>query len=189
MNRIEKFTRIITIPAIVSGLTVLVLYLFANNAMSTSDFIVSEVCLMLIPAMAYPIRELFHLGKDRREGQRSTAMVFSVVSYIGGFIWALAANASPITKVLFSSYVISVVMLIILNKLARFKASGHACSTTAPTVILAWQINAYMLIPCALLIVAVYRSSINLKQHTLPQLLTGSAVSVVASVLSILMFA
>ena len=51
MNRIEKFTRIITIPAIVSGLTVLVLYLFADNAMSTADFIVSEVCLLLIAAV------------------------------------------------------------------------------------------------------------------------------------------
>lgn len=189
MNRIEKFTRVITIPAIVSGLTVLVLYLFADNAMSTVDFIVSEVCLMLIPALAYPIREIFHIGKDRREGQRSTAMVFSAVSYVGGSVWALAANASSITKVLFSSHVISVAVLLILNKLVRFKASGHACSTTAPTVILAWQLNAYLLIPCVLLISAVYRSSIKLKQHTLPQLLAGSAVSVCAAILSILVFA
>ncbi len=189
MNRIEKFTRIITIPAIVSGLTVLVLYLFVDNAMSTADFIVSEVCLLLIPALAYPIREIFHIGKDRREGQRSTAMVFSAASYVGGLIWALITNSSPVTKVLFFSYVISVAVLIILNKLIRFKASGHACSTTAPTVILAWQLNAYMLIPCALLISAVYRSSIKLKQHTLPQLLTGSAISVCAGFLGILVFA
>ena len=79
-------------------------------------------------------------------------------------------------------------MLLLLNKVFHFKASGHACSTTAPTVLLAWQLSPWVLIPCAALIAAVYVSSIRLGRHTLPQLAAGSATSVAASLASILIF-
>ena len=42
--------------------------------------------------------------------------------------------------------------------------------------------------PSVLLIVAVYRSSLKLSRHTLPQLLTGSAVSLLACGISTLFY-
>jgi len=187
-NLAERIIRIATLPPIVTGLTVLLLYFFAADKMPTADFIVSEICLLLIPVLSYPIREIFRIGKERREGQRNTALVFSAIGYTIGFIWAMAADSSMLTKVFFSSYLFSVIVLLIINKAVKFKASGHACSTTAPTVFLVWQLNAWFIIPCAALIAAVYQSSLKLKRHTLPQLIAGSAISVVASVFSILTF-
>ena len=46
----------------------------------------------------------------------------------------------------------------------------------------------HTLCPSALLIAAVYRSSLRLSRHTLPQLLTGSAVSLLACGISILLY-
>ena len=42
-----------------------------------------------------------------------------------------------------------------------------------------------LILPSALLIAAVYRSSLKLKRHTLPQLLIGSVVSLLACGISI----
>ena len=42
--------------------------------------------------------------------------------------------------------------------------------------------------PSVLLIAAVYRSSLKLSRHTLPQLLAGSAVSLLACVISIVVY-
>jgi len=186
MKIIEKLIRIITIPPLITGVTVLILY--EVGSMTMLEFIIAEFCLLVFPALAYPFREVFKIGKDRRSGQRSTAMVFSCISYLYGFAWALLNNAGMVTKVLFTSYIISVIALLIANKVFKFKASGHACSTTAPIVLLTWQVSTYYIIPCLLIITAVYYSSIKLKQHTLTQLFVGSLFSVIASVISIMIF-
>ena len=44
------------------------------------------------------------------------------------------------------------------------------------------------IIPSLLLIAAVYRSSLKLSRHTLPQLLIGSSISLLACGLSILVY-
>ena len=68
------------------------------------------------------------------------------------------------------------------------RASGHACSTTAPAFLLTWKLHPLFVIPSVLLIAAVYRSSLKLSRHTLPQLLAGSAVSLLACVISIVVY-
>lgn len=72
----------------------------------------------------------------------------------------------------------------------RFKlhASGHACSTTAPAFLLTWKLHPLFIIPSVLLIAAVYRSSLKLSRHTPPQLLIGSAVSLLACGISLLIY-
>jgi hypothetical protein len=37
------------------------------------ELLLCKLFLLLIPMAAYPIREIFRIGKDRRKGQRSTA--------------------------------------------------------------------------------------------------------------------
>ncbi|MEA5026991.1 hypothetical protein SDC9_144637 [bioreactor metagenome] len=186
MERIEKITRVLTMPPLVTGLTVLLLY--EVQALNMMEFIMAEGCLLFFPALAYPFREIFHIGKDRRSGQRTTAMIFSCFSYSYGFIWSLTSNAGMVCKVLFTSYILSVIALLIANKLCHFKASGHACSTTAPMVLLSWQVSPYLVLPSLGLVLAVYYSSIKLKQHTLGQLIAGSAFSILAGLISILLF-
>ena len=65
-------------------------------------------------------------------------------------------------------------------------ASSHACSTTAPVFLLPWKLHPLFMIPSVLLIAAVYRSSLKLSRHTLPQLLIGLAVSLFSCGISLL---
>ena len=64
--------RILTLPPIVIGITVLLMYAPAK-LMTLRELLLCELFLLLIPMAAYPIREIFRIGKDRRKGQRSTA--------------------------------------------------------------------------------------------------------------------
>ena len=95
---------------------------------------------------------------------------------------------SWLVHVLFLSYVISIAALLLLNVGFGLRASGHACITTAPAFLLTWKLHPLFAIPSVLLIAAVYRSSLKLSRHSLPQLLAGSAVSLLACVISIMVY-
>lgn len=80
--------RILTLPPIVIGVTLLLMYAL-EGFLTLRELLVCELFLLLIPIAAYPLREILHIGKDRRKGQRSTALVCSAVGYIAGFLWSL----------------------------------------------------------------------------------------------------
>ncbi len=179
--------RVLTLPPIVTGLTLVLMYAPAG-LLTLRELLLCEVFLLLVPLAAYPLREIFHIGRKRREGQRSTALVLSAAGYACGFIWSLLVPCSWLVHILFLSYVVSVAALLALNAGLGLRASGHACSTTAPVFLLTWKLHPLFIIPSLLLIAAVYRSSLKLSRHTLPQLLIGSSISLLACGLSILVY-
>ena len=179
--------RVLTLPPIVTGLTLVLMYAPAG-LLTLRELLLCEVFLRLVPLAAYPLREIFHIGRNRREGQRSTALVLSAAGYACGFIWSLLVPCSWLVHILFLSYVVSVAALLALNAGLGLRASGHACSTTAPVFLLTWKLHPLFIIPSLLLIATVYRSSLKLSRHTLPQLLIGSSISLLACGLSILVY-
>ena len=179
--------RILTLTPIIIGITLLLMYVPAE-LLTLRELLLCELFLLLIPMAAYPIREIFHIGKDRRKGQRSTALVCSAIGYLCGFLWSILTPCSWLVHILFLSYVISIAALLILNTVFKLHASGHACSTTAPAFLLTWKLHPLFIIPSVLLIAAVYRSSLKLSRHTPPQLLIGSAVSLLACGISLLIY-
>lgn len=86
--------RILTLPPIVIGVTLLLMYAL-EGFLTLRELLVCELFLLLIPIAAYPLREILHIGKDRRKGQRATALVCSAVGYIAGFLWSLLAPSCP----------------------------------------------------------------------------------------------
>lgn len=179
--------RVLTLPPIVTGLTLVLMYAPAG-LLTLRELLLCEVFLLLVPLAAYPLREIFHIGRNRREGQRSTALVLSAAGYACGFIWFLLVPCSWLVHILFLFYVVSVAALLALNAGLGLRASGHACSTTAPVFLLTWKLHPLFIIPSLLLIAAVYRSSLKLSRHTLPQLLIGSPISLLACGLSMLVY-
>ena len=148
--------RVLTLPPIVTGLTLVLMYAPAG-LLTLRELLLCEVFLLLVPLAAYPLREIFHIGRNRREGQRSTALVLSAAGYACGFIWSLLVPCSWLVHILFLSYVVSVAALLALNAGLGLRASGHACSTTAPVFLLTWKLHPLFIIPSLLLIAAVYR--------------------------------
>ena len=179
--------RFLTLPAVLTGTMAALLWL--GGGLNGGEWAAAEICLMLIPLLAYPAGALGQpRGAGRRNRQRSFALVFSAVGYLLGLCWALGSDASRLCKILFGSYVLSTLVLLLLNKGLHFKASGHACSTTAPLIFLSWQLGAVWVLPCALVVAAVYAASIRLKRHTLPQLTAGSVTSLLAGGFCFLIF-
>ena len=187
MAAISLIIRFFTLPAVLTGSMAALLWL--GGGLSSREWLVAEICLMLIPLLAYPAGAMGQeKGSARRNRQRTFAMVFSAVGYLLGLCWALGSDASRLCKILFGSYVLSTLVLLLLNKGLHFKASGHACSTTAPLIFLSWQLGAVWVLPCALVVAAVYAASIRLKRHTLPQLTAGSVTSLLAGGFCFLIF-
>ena len=85
--------RILTLPPIVIGVTLLLMYAPAG-LLTRRELLLCEVFLLVIPLAAYPLREIFHIGKDRRRGQRGTALVCSAVGYLCGFLWSMLTPCS-----------------------------------------------------------------------------------------------
>ena len=145
--------------------------------MPLRELLLCELFLLLIPMAAYPIREIFHIGKDRRKGQRSTALVCSAIGYLCGFLWSILTPCSWLVHILFLSYVISIAALLILNAVFKLRASGHACSTTAPVFLLTWKLHPLFIIPSVLLIAAVVAEGglVAVRVHDVDGLGGGSA--------------
>lgn len=57
--------RILTLPPIVIGVTLLLMYA-PTGLLTRRELFLCEVFLLIIPLAAYPLREIFHIGKDRR---------------------------------------------------------------------------------------------------------------------------
>lgn len=138
--------RVLTLPPIVTGLTLVLMYAPAG-LLTLRELLLCEVFLLLVPLAAYPLREIFHIGRNRREGQRSTALVLSAAGYACGFIWSLLVPCSWLVHILFFSYVVSVAALLALNAGLGLRASGHACSTTAPVFLLTWKLHPFSSYP------------------------------------------
>lgn len=69
--------------------------------------------------------------------------------------------------------------MLLLNKVFKLKASGHACRIVGPLIMFLYFGLYIPAIIGVALILPVYISSVRTKQHTLTQLVGGSAVPAV----------
>ena len=90
--------RILTLPPIVIGVTLLLMYAPAG-LLTRRELLLCEVFLLVIPLAAYPLREIFHIGKDRRRGQRGTGMAKSGCSFhVNRNAGAVVLQACPLAR-------------------------------------------------------------------------------------------
>ena len=107
-------------------------------------------------------------------------VIFTLVGYTAAMLWSLLSHCNTTIRSITTTYFLSVVILTALNKLAHFKASGHASSFTAPILLLVYFADWRFAIPGIIFAIAVCWSSIYLKRHTLPQL-AGGMIAAIAS--------
>lgn len=179
MDHIAKTIRIITVPALTSGCAMTLLWL-SDTAIYRSelDYVMVMLGLTVVPLLSYAFTAAVpKLREQGRETQRKYAMYFSAVGYLVAFVYGLAAHTAAPYKVITGTYVISIILLLVLNKGMHFKASGHACSTAGPLVAMGYFLGGWY-VPAGLGVCAlVIWSSMELKQHRFWELMTGSAVS------------
>jgi hypothetical protein len=136
--------------------------------------------LAALPTLAYQFQRFIPKYKDRgREGQRSLAMIFSFAGYLIGTLTAFIFSAPIELKIIYTEYLLCGIGMILLNKVFKIKSSGHACGIVGPVIMFIYFGLYIPAIVGTALILPVYISSVRTKQHTLPQLLGGSAIPAV----------
>lgn len=172
---IAKALRILTVAPLMALVMLLVLFFRDPAAIGGPGFFAAAVvCLTVLPLLAYPLQPVFpHFRGRGREGQRTLAMIFAVLGYVGGCVLAFAAHAPARLKIIFLAYLFSGILVVVFNLLLHVRASGHACGVTGPFAILAffgqWA-GCLGIVP----ILIVWWSSLKAKRHTPEQLIAGT---------------
>ena len=179
---LAKILRVLTIPTIlVTALLTVIYFARETTFRGVGDFLAAVICLALIPTLAYPLQPIIPGFKGKgRDGQRALAFVTSAVGYIVGFVYAFISGATADFKFIIASYLLSVVLLLIFNKLCGLKASGHACGVLGPLLFAVYFMGWWWALPCAVIAAAVVWSSISLSRHTPKELCLGGACALAA---------
>lgn len=188
-EKFAKFIRIITVPPVLVSILIFILAVNRSEIFhGPHEILLSLICLAIVPVLAYPLQPVIPGLRDRgREGQRKLAFILSFAGYTAAMVLGLCFNSSPELKLIFGTYFLSVIILIIFNKFLKLRASGHACSITGPLVFLIYFIGARAILPCIVIFALIIWSSLVLKRHTPKDLTFGAAVSILSFLINYLM--
>lgn len=188
MKKIYYFSRIITVAPIMALATLLILQL-CTPAVTGSwlNTALGIVFLSVFPALAYAIQPLIpYFRKKGRDGQRDLAIIMSVVGYIGSTVSSIILDAPDKLKVLFVTYLLSGIIMLLLNKVVKVRSSGHACGVAGPIFYLIF-IYGWIGLSGLPLLALTYWSSLKMKRHTLSELIIGTLIPLAALLISILL--
>jgi len=179
--------RILTAPPFMTGALLAVLGLLRKDLFSDPiNMIAAWIGLVILPLLAYPLQRFIPGFKDRgREGQRNLAFVFTLIGYTGCFLYGLW-NAVGGFRMLYSVYFFTIVILCILNRLLRIKASGHSASAVSPLVFSAVCVNIAACLCFALIFALSLWASLVSKRHRPSELLAGIAAFAVSFLIGLL---
>ncbi len=181
MNKIFLFIRKITVPPTFAATLLILGFVICPEYFGSAWNLISGlVFICVLPLLAYPLQKYIPRFKDKgRAGQRSLAMIFSAVGYLLGTLIAFLTKAPTEYKIICMEYLLCGIAMLVLNKVFKLKASGHACGIVGPVLMM---IYFKMFIPaavCSLLIIPVFISSVKTKQHTAWQLVGGGFIPLV----------
>lgn len=185
-NYLSKAIRILTIPPIMVSVFVYILYILKDGIFRSSiEIIVTLVFLAFIPALAYPVS--FIIPKFRtggRKTQRELAFVFSAIGYSTALVWGLVGHFSEDLISIYTTYELSVIILLLFNKGLKLKASGHACSVAGPVAVCTMFFGWKGLLIGIMVMAVVFWASIESKRHTFRELAFGALSSIIAMAIS-----
>jgi len=185
-NKLALGVSIITVVPMVALVTIIGIYLkdFSFYKQQEIWVIWSIVFLVIVPSSAYIIK--YWVPKFKAKGrtwERNLAFVTGVTGQVLGFIGAWYLGAPQGVKILFMVYLVAGVLLSITNFIIGKKASGHACGVSGPITLLTFVLGAkaglvFFLMPL------IFWSRLKLKRHNLSELLLGTMIGIMATVIS-----
>ena len=168
--------RIVSVPPVMVGVLLVLLFTLREDVFAfPAEFIVSLAGLTVLPVLAYPVSVMIpSIRRKGREGQRSLAMYFSTVGYIGVFIYGLMAHVGAGLMHIYAGYLFSVVIILVGNKVFKVRISGHACSVSGPLVYSGYFLGVWGIIVGALCWGVILWASLVMKRHTLREFVYGT---------------
>jgi hypothetical protein len=186
-QKLAKAIRVVTVAPVMALLLLALLFTLRPGVFGNTLNLILAVCfLVVLPILAYPLQPIIPGFKNKgREGQRSLAMWMASLGYVLGLVTALFLPVSSYLLVIYLTYLFSGVSLVLLNKVFKIKASGHACGVAGPIFSLIYFLGPWVLLGL-LLLAAVYWASLSMKRHDKSELLIGSTVPTYAFLLAFL---
>lgn len=190
MNKLAKKIRTITISPAIAFFLILFIFIFKNSFLAnTYSYIIALTTLIILPIIAYPIQRRFNIIKnpDQRYAERKLAIIFSVIGYLIGFILSLILKTPITEKVLYSTYLLSAILIFVFSFIFKINASGHMAGIAGPIAVVIYYFSNYYLLLCLLLMPIIW-SSLKLKRHSHQELVLGTFIPIIALIISILIF-
>lgn len=185
MKKSLKIIRIVTVAPIMAFLLYTLTFIFRREFFPSAwHYIYSVICLTVLPLLAYPLQRFIPPFKNKgRDGQRTLAIIFSVVGYLLCCLFGLIFDQPSELWLITLVYLFSGVCILISSKLFKFKISGHACGVLGPVFVL-FYFGLYAPAIIGLFIAAfVYYASLASERHTLPELVGGSILPAILMLL------
>ena len=184
LQKFAKLIRFITVPPIVVSAELLLLLFFEDVFPQPLDFWLALLCLAVIPTLAYPLQKIIPACRaGGQKMQRKLAFILSPIGYVAAVLCSILRDAIPNLLYITVVYLVSVVVLLLINKLTPFHASGHGCSLCGsiflPCLFLGW----YAFVPGIVLFALALWASVYLKRHTVREFLLGAAASALSALL------
>lgn len=182
--------RIVSVPPVMVGILLALLFTLREDVFaSPTEFVASLAGLTILPILAYPVSVAIPaLRKKGREGQRSLAMYFSTVGYIGVFVYGLVAHVGTGLMHIYAGYLFSVVIILIGNKVFKVRISGHACSVSGPLVYSGYFLGIWGIVVGVVCWGAILWASLAMKRHTFKEFIFGTLTCLVSFTVGWLIF-
>lgn len=181
-QKIAKAIRVVTIPPVFVGLLLIgCLVRYGRDFAAPWLFAAVFFFQVLAPTLAYPIQLLVpRLRGQGREGQRRLAFILTAVGYTLSFIFSLVFSASKELLFITAAYFSAALLLAVINKFSKVKASGHACSSIGTMACIIRFFGPLSIAPCVLVGAATMWASLKLGRHTAAEFILGAAIGVAA---------
>lgn len=184
-KNIAKLISIITVAPLVSVLVLSWMWLdnpayFEGNI---NWYYISLGLLTLVPISAYLLKYAIPpIRVQGRDGERKLAFIMAVFGYIAGVLVCQFSHGPRVMSILFLTYFLSGFTLLLLNRFAHIKASGHACGLAGPTAFLICLLGGASWLT-GLLIPAVFWARLKLGRHDMSELIIGSLTGIIPAIL------
>ena len=177
-EKAAKIIRMITIPPIEALVMLLILYGLKREEFGTpGKLFLAILFLTVIPICSYPIAARKKNPEEKRNDQRKMAFIFNFASYLAAMLIGYCVGCSGMLQWIFNDYFLAVMILTIVNKGFKVRASGHACSCTLPYLIISYCLGWIPAVICMVFYLAEFWASVELKRHTVKEFVLGSEVA------------
>lgn len=182
ITKIAKTIRFITVPPIVVTVELILLLFFEDVFPTVLDFWLALICLAIVPVLAYPLQKIVPAFRHGGQGmQRRLAFILSPLGYIAAVVCSVVRDAIPNLLYISVVYLVSVILLLLVNKLTPFHASGHGCSLGGSIILPCLFMGWYAILPGVLLFGLAFWASVYLKRHTPREFLLGALCSAISA--------
>lgn len=188
MQKLAKVISILTVAPLMA--LVLLSWLYCADPVlfgGLFQYLLAVLFLVVLPIFAYPLQKILPPFRSQgRPGQRKLAFFMAVLGYTLGIVCAAIARAPKTLWLIYLTYFFSGILLTLLNRVTKVRASGHACGVAGPIALLIYMRGAPAL-PMLLLLPLVYWARLAMKRHTPVDLVWGTLTPLLALLLSLLL--